>query len=221
MGTLLLLALGAWALFGNKDSNDGATIKSVPAGPPLPPLPVFTTDDVFPEHAKDDVVPEPKKEAPEEVPPSPGTAAAQQAPGEVVHEVVTASPAPAAGPGPVPAVEEHHEEPDMVSTPHDAVAEPVPVAPSPAVQEATAAPGVVVSEVVQSKRSPEQAARDLASYASQALADKHGALLGTKAAPSPFVRQAQDDMGITADGIYGPGTRARGEKLGVKMPVRR
>lgn len=221
MGTLLLLALGAWALFGNKDSKE-ATITSKPAGPPLPPLPVFTADDVFPEHAKDDVVPEPKREEPVEVPPSPGTAAAQQAPGEVVHEVVPAAAPAAASPGPVPAaVEEHHEEPDMVSTPHDAVAEPVPVAPSPAVQEATAAPGVVVSEVVQSKRSPEQAARDLASYASQALADKHGALLGTKAAPSPFVRQAQDDMGITADGIYGPGTRARGEKLGVKMPVRR
>jgi hypothetical protein len=52
-------------------------------------------------------------------------------------------------------------------------------------------------------RSPVQAAKD--------LKNQKGVSLGSKANPSPFVQAAQSDMGggLTADGIFGPKTRAR------------
>lgn len=63
-------------------------------------------------------------------------------------------------------------------------------------------------------RSPQQAARELLSYARKAIAARNGAALGTKGRPNAFVRAAQLDMGqVKADGIYGTATRARGKAL--------
>lgn len=44
---------------------------------------------------------------------------------------------------------------------------------------------------------------------------------GTKAKPSEPVRQFQQAVGIAADGIYGPQTRAAAARVGVELPVRR
>lgn len=72
-------------------------------------------------------------------------------------------------------------------------------------------------------RSPEEAALELYDHARALLDQRQGYLLGTKNAPSEFVRDAQRDMnGIVADGIYGPGTRARGRALTGKLfPIRK
>jgi len=70
--------------------------------------------------------------------------------------------------------------------------------------------------------SPKDAAQALANYAKQKLAAGQGAQLGVKGKPSATVRDYQAKMGnITADGIYGPATRARGQQLGVNMPIRK
>ena len=72
------------------------------------------------------------------------------------------------------------------------------------------------------KRAAETAARELWAHASKLLAEGHGAQLGTKGAPSAFVKAAQLDMGLAgADGIYGPATRAKGKQLtGLFFPAR-
>jgi hypothetical protein len=214
MGTLLMLALGAWALLGGKKNpagDGGAKRTSRPTHPALEPLPTYGVAEVFPGHDEPDMVPE--KPAAEAAPvavvdPSPGTKTAQASPGEVVHEVVHPD-APDA------------DAPEVDVLPKTSSPEPVAVAPSKGTEAARANPGEVVHEVVQSSRTPEQAASELAGYARECIAAKNGAQLGSKNNPSAFVSAAQDDMGIAADGIYGPATRARGEKLGVKMPVRR
>jgi hypothetical protein len=44
---------------------------------------------------------------------------------------------------------------------------------------------------------------------------------GTKGKPSVQVSEAQRGMGgLSADGIYGPGTRQRAATLGVSLPAR-
>jgi hypothetical protein len=59
------------------------------------------------------------------------------------------------------------------------------------------------------KRSPVQAAKDLQNYVKQPKAD-----LGKKGKPSVFIKFAQQDMGkLTADGIFGPKTKARAQEL--------
>jgi hypothetical protein len=71
-------------------------------------------------------------------------------------------------------------------------------------------------------RAPEAAAQELFNYAREVLSKSKGYLLGTKAAPSRLVQDAQTDMGeIAADGIYGPATRDRGKALlGKTFPAR-
>lgn len=81
---------------------------------------------------------------------------------------------------------------------------PTPVKVEPVPEQAKPATG----------RTPQQAARALYDYVRKAIANKQGALLGTKTRPNPFVRDAQRDMGIAKpDGIYGPATRTRGAQL--------
>lgn len=62
-------------------------------------------------------------------------------------------------------------------------------------------------------REPKQAARDLYNYVQKTIANKQSGLLGSKGRPNPFVRDAQRDMGLKPDGIYGPATRTRGKQL--------
>jgi hypothetical protein len=70
--------------------------------------------------------------------------------------------------------------------------------------------------------SPKAAAQALANYATQELKAGRGANLGVKGKPSRTVAEYQAAMGnITADGMYGPATRTRGQQLGVNMPVRK
>lgn len=89
---------------------------------------------------------------------------------------------------------------------HKDAAPPMPPASVPPPPDAPPAPQGV-------GRTPQQAARELYSYARAAIAKKQGSLLGTKGRPNPFVRDAQSDMGLKPDGIYGPATRARGNAL--------
>lgn len=160
---------------------------------------------------------------PEPVPavvaPSPAAQQAAQSPGVPVSEVV-APPAPPAAVVAPPAPQDDDDDDDAQAVVPGPETAPVAVAPSPAAQQALASPGQPVSEVVDA--SPEQAARDLAAYARSVLARGQGAQLGTRGNPSERVRELQEDMGgIDADGFYGPATRARGQQLGVQMPVRR
>jgi hypothetical protein len=73
------------------------------------------------------------------------------------------------------------------------------------------------------RRSAVQAAEDLLAHAKAAIASgKAASQLGSKSAPNQTVALAQADMGeLTADGIYGPATRARGKALtGKTFPAR-
>lgn len=71
-------------------------------------------------------------------------------------------------------------------------------------------------------RSSRQAAQVLRDYANAAFQRGDADALGTKAHPSEVVRAAQRDMKLlTADGVYGPKTAARGkELLGIEFPNR-
>jgi hypothetical protein len=75
-------------------------------------------------------------------------------------------------------------------------------------------------------RAPQTAAADLLSYVQSVLrlpSAQHAAGFGYKDHPNEVVRAAQRDMagGIAADGIYGPGSRARGKALiGKDFPAR-
>lgn len=71
-------------------------------------------------------------------------------------------------------------------------------------------------------RSAQQAARDLLAYVQASTGGDRGSKLGYKGRPNAFVQAAQTDMGgLTADGIYGPDTRARGKALlGKSFPPR-
>lgn len=92
-----------------------------------------------------------------------------------------------------------------VITPPDAAPPMPPAATPPAVPEQEAPSPAA--------RSAQQAARELYTYVSKAIANKQSGLLGTKTRPNPFVANAQRDMGVKPDGIYGPATRARGKAL--------
>lgn len=61
------------------------------------------------------------------------------------------------------------------------------------------------------KRTGKQAASDLKDYLD------NGGQPGSRANRSSFVRSAQQDMGVSADGVYGPKTRARARSLGVDI----
>jgi hypothetical protein len=79
----------------------------------------------------------------------------------------------------------------------------------------------MIAQPPAAKRSPAQAAAELLAYVTPILAAKRGSELGTKGAPNAVVKAAQLDMGIAADGIYGPSTRTRGKALtGKTFPVR-
>jgi hypothetical protein len=91
--------------------------------------------------------------------------------------------------------------------PRDAAPPPPAAVNVPPVPERAPAPSA-------SGRTPIRAAQELHDYARKAIANRQGALLGTKTRPNAFVRGAQLDMGVTpADGIYGPATRTRGQQL--------
>jgi hypothetical protein len=161
---------------------------------------------------------------PEPVPvavaPSPAAQQAAQSPGVPVSEVVPSAPSAAPVAVPQAAQDDDDDDDDAQAVVPGPEPVPVAVAPSPAAQQAMASPGQPVSEVVEA--SPEQAARDLSAFAREVLARGQGAKLGTRGNPSERVRELQADMGgIEADGFYGPATRARGQQLGVEMPVRR
>jgi len=70
---------------------------------------------------------------------------------------------------------------------------------------------------------PREAAERLYAFASMKLQSGQGADLGVKGNPSATVQAFQKAMRrITADGFYGPETRARGkELLGRDFPIRR
>ncbi len=83
--------------------------------------------------------------------------------------------------------------------------------PKPVLTERVASPAAP-----DGARAPAQAAKDLA-----ALLKKPGANFGSKGSTDERVASCQRDMGgITADGIVGPGTRARAKALGVTLPAR-
>lgn len=69
-------------------------------------------------------------------------------------------------------------------------------------------------------RSAEQAARDLYRYVT--ILETRPRRWGDRKNRNPTIKAAQEDMGLVADGIYGPGTRQRGkELLGKTFPARR
>jgi peptidoglycan hydrolase-like protein with peptidoglycan-binding domain len=71
-------------------------------------------------------------------------------------------------------------------------------------------------------RAPRVAAQDLYNYVTELVRADRGAELGSASKPNATVRDAQRDMKlVTADGIYGTKTRARGkELLGREFPAR-
>lgn len=96
---------------------------------------------------------------------------------------------------------------------------PVPKPPA-----AKPAPKSAPAEVIpRPGRTPQAAAQELYELATSLLKAGKGSMLGTGAAPSTRVLELQQGMGsIAADGIYGPGTRARGKQLiGKNFPVRK
>lgn len=143
---------------------------------------------------------------------------------QVIPVAVDASPQPAAAPSTAPAAPAQRPAPAAPPAPPAAAVKPAASkrkpthAAAPAQRPAPAAPPAASVQ-----RAPEQAARELYDYASAALKAKKGSQLGTKGRPSAVVQSAQRDMGqITADGIYGPSTRARGKQLtGVTFPERK
>lgn len=87
-----------------------------------------------------------------------------------------------------------------------------PKTPPRPLLESSAAP-----DAPSERRAPEQAAKDLAE-----LLKAKGANFGSKKSTDERVKGCQRDMGgITADGIVGPGTRARALELGSKLPARK
>lgn len=218
MSALPLLALGALLLLTRKKS-DGATTRVVSKSPDLPPLPVYTTEQVFPEAAAPaaaapaapaaEVSPEvfPAAQQPQEH--------AENTPAAVDQWGPPAAPVPSpsnpvAVVQPPPEMDAAQEQPEQ--TP------PVPIEPGQAAQAAAMNPGAPIEEVM--RPDPVAAARELAEYA--AANKGKGAKLGTKGAPSSTVKALQLQMGggLVADGIYGPKTRDRGRELGVTMPPR-
>lgn len=104
--------------------------------------------------------------------------------------------------------------PPAPSSPAPPTARPQAPAPSSPAPKIEVGPAVI-------KRSPEKAALDLLEYATAAINAGRARTLGSKGAPNQVVQDAQRDMGITADGIYGPATRAKGKQLtGKTFPAR-
>ncbi len=85
--------------------------------------------------------------------------------------------------------------------------------PKPAKAEVLPAP--------KATRTPVQAASDLYNYVTKI--NTAASTWGTKTRPNDTIKRAQADMGqLVADGIYGPGTRARGKALlGKAFPERK
>ena len=125
---------------------------------------------------------------------------------------VHAPPAAPRPPSSAAAAKPSSSKPKPSSKPSSAAAPPAAPTP-PAAAVMVPKPG----------RSAEQAARELYNRATALLKAGKGAQLGTRNAPSAFVREAQQDMGgIAADGIYGGDTRTRGKALlGKSFPVRK
>jgi hypothetical protein len=79
------------------------------------------------------------------------------------------------------------------------------------------------AQVVNTERSPKQAAQALHTYVTGVVRSGRGATdLGSKQKPNDFIAAAQRDMrNVSSDGIYGPKTQARGkELLGQEFPNR-
>ena len=151
---------------------------------------------------------------------------AREGAARVPRRAPTAPAAPRSAPAPSPP-RAAAPAPMLVSrTPGAARAPTAPAAPrnapAPSPPRAAATAPAPVPAPEPTGRTPEQAARDLLTLARLLLKSDKGSQLGSKASPSPAVQSAQRDMGgLTADGIYGPATRARGKDLlGETFPAR-
>lgn len=84
------------------------------------------------------------------------------------------------------------------------------------------APSTAIDVTAQTVRAPKDAARELLSYVSPLIRSGRADALGSKEAPNTIVQALQTDMRkLTADGIYGAKTAARGKELmGVEFPAR-
>lgn len=125
-----------------------------------------------------------------------------------LHDVAPPEPPPAPIAAPAPP-------PRPIAAP---AAPPAPIAaPAPPPEPKLVAPPPPPLSVPVTEHSSKEAAEALLIYVKSP-----GANFGTKNAPSKVVHDAQLDMGLTADGIYGPATRDRGKKLtGKTFPPRR
>lgn len=84
------------------------------------------------------------------------------------------------------------------------------------------APSTAIDITPQQVRTPKDAAKELLSYVSPLIRNGRADALGTKEAPNTIIQALQTDMRkVTADGVYGPKTAARGkELLGMEFPAR-
>lgn len=132
-------------------------------------------------------------------PATPATPAKAAAPTRITpSSPITAKPV---GPGPSPA-----ERAQVESAVKAAVAQF-------AKEDAAARPGGAAAPA-STKRTPKQAALDLAAFL------KRTGRFGSGVDPVPEVAEAQFDLGVKRDGIVGPVTRAAAAKQGVKLPAK-
>lgn len=108
--------------------------------------------------------------------------------------------------------------PVIVDMPQSAAASPAPAAPLVEIMKAQPPAPPPPPDVPVAKHSPKEAAAALLIYLEGPSPD-----FGSKGHPSSIVRDAQSAMGkLTADGIYGPKTQARGRALtGKAFPARK
>ena len=118
-------------------------------------------------------------------------------------------------------------EPAFEPPPTSIPAPPPPEPPKPPVrEEAEVVETVITTEAPETPqeeptREPKQAALDMLAYVRSIGKRGRGTALGYKGHPSQPIRAAQQDMGTTPDGIYGPSDRERGRQLtGQKFPPR-
>ena len=108
-----------------------------------------------------------------------------------------------------------HEQAAVDAAVSQAIRDMPPPAPAPAAQPGpvpTPPPAPVDAEVV---RTPKEAAQGLLKF----LIDT--GRFGTKTNPVPEVAEAQRNLGVKADGIVGPKTRAAAKAQGVALPPRK
>ncbi len=97
-----------------------------------------------------------------------------------------------------------------------------PAARKPAPRKPTPRrPASKPSSSTPAKRTAKEAAAALYAYVVPIAKAGRTSALGSKGKPNPVVQAAQRDMGLPADGIYGPATRTKGKQLlGKDFPPR-